>query len=155
MSAYVVLRDTVEEAKAYAYDYIVTVENFYPLVRELKMIAVLLHLESKKFHVRRIPPKDQVHSRTAVRDEIDGRLRLGHEDRVVDREMHRADDPDTLRHGSDGSRPSKRLHQVAAVVVVASERLPVCRRDEGLETQLSAFCASRTLASQVHLKRSG
>ena len=57
--------------------------------------------------------------------------------------MDRADDTDTLRHGSDGSRPSKRLHQVAAVMVVAAERLPMCRRDKALETKLfSLLCQS-------------
>src|ERR1700677_3592750 len=112
------------------------VENVYPLVRELESVAVLLHVISKKLHVWRVPSEDEVHSRAAVGDEIDGRLRLGYEDRMVERDMRRADDTDTLGHGSDRSRPSKRLHQVAAVVVVAAERLPVCRGDEGLKTNL-------------------
>src|SRR5580692_10901312 len=71
------------------------VENLYPLVREFKAITVLLHFESKKLHVRGIPPKDKVHSGATIRDEVDGSLRLGYEDRMVDCQMHRADDTDT------------------------------------------------------------
>ena len=111
------------------------VEHVYPLFCELEPITMLLHLISKKLHVWRIPSEDEVHSSAAIGDEIDGRLRLGYEDWMVERDMHCADDTDMRRHGSDGSGPSKRLHQVAAVVVVAPKRLPVCCRDEGLKTK--------------------
>src|SRR5262249_48614545 len=74
-----------------------------------------------------------------VGDKIDGRLRLGDEDGMVERDMHRADDADTLGHCSDRSRPSKRFHQIAAVVIVTSERLPVRRGNERLETELFGF----------------
>ena len=53
--------------------------------------------------------------------------------------MHRADDTDTLRYRSDCSGPRERLHQIAAVVVVATERFPVCRRDEALKPELFGF----------------
>ena len=76
-----------------------------PLVRELEAITVLHHLVAKEFDVCGIPPKDEVHSRAAVGDEIDGRLCLGNEDRVVDRKMHRADDAYTFRDGSNSLPP--------------------------------------------------
>ena len=56
-----------------------------------------------------------------------------------ERDMDRADDADALCHGGDSSGPGKRFHQVAAVVIVASERLPVRRGDKTLEAELFGF----------------
>ena len=65
-----------------------------PFLREFEAIAVLLHFIPEKLHVGRIPPENEFHTRPAVGDEIDGRLRLGDEDRMVDGDVDRTDDTD-------------------------------------------------------------
>src|SRR5215467_12508530 len=79
---------------------------------------------------------------------------------MIERDVHRADDADTLSHGSDGSRPGKRLHQVAAVVIVASERLPMRRGNESLKSQLFGFLRQPHISvpgalESIRMKREG
>jgi len=76
-----------------------------PFFGELKSIAVLLHFIAKELHIWGILAENEVHPGPTIGDKIDSRLRLGYEYRMVERDMHRADDADALRHGSDRSGP--------------------------------------------------
>ena len=85
---------------------------------------------------------------------------LADKDRMVERDMHRADDADALRHGGDRSRPGERFHQVAAVVIVAAERLPVRRGNEALEPERFGFLRQSDVGipgalEAIRMKREG
>jgi hypothetical protein len=80
---------------------------------------MFFELIAEELHVCRIPAENKIHAGSAVEVRSTVALPLA-TNRMIYRDMHRAEDADALGHGSDGSRPGERLHQVAAVVIVTA-----------------------------------